>query len=261
GGRDPFGHFGNPFGSFGGFSSFDGFGGHRRIMPSFFGGRNPFDDPFFASPFGTMFNQGFMGSPFVNTPVFTNPEPPPPRRLTRPVIEELNSDEEKDDVASRKEDGTDAEENPRKHRRSNESPIVEDIDDEIFEKRNKRKPNSSYYVNQVQDLPSRPQSHSFSFHSSTVSYGGANGTFYTSSRRRRTGSDGLMFEESKEADSSTGRATHRLTRGIHDKGHSVTRNLTSDGHVNTMQTLHNLDEDGLLSFDEAWKGNSRKHLP
>jgi hypothetical protein len=37
------------------FASFRGFGGNRSLMPSFFGGRNPFDDPFFTRPFGGMF--------------------------------------------------------------------------------------------------------------------------------------------------------------------------------------------------------------
>ncbi|XP_057462555.1 uncharacterized protein LOC130752736 isoform X4 [Actinidia eriantha] len=40
----------------------------------------------------------------------------------------------------------------------------------------------------------------------------------------------------------------------------VTRKLNSDGRVNTMQTLHNLNEDELSGFEEAWKGNARKHL-
>ncbi|XP_077235514.1 uncharacterized protein LOC143877386 isoform X2 [Tasmannia lanceolata] len=45
------------------------------------------------------------------------------------------------------------------------------------------------------------------------------------------------------------------------QGHSVTRKLNSDGKVNTMQMLHNLNKDDLAGFEEAWKGKARKHLP
>ena len=91
---------------------------------------------------------------------------------------------------------------------------------------------------------SRPQTHSFTFQSSSVSYGGVNGTHYTSSRTMRTGSDGvsifepfkvkvpcvswvsygmilwisqLTIDESKEADTASGQAAHKIFRGIHDK--------------------------------------------
>lgn len=81
----------------------------------------------------------------------------------------------------------------------------------------------------------------------------------------------MVVEESKEADKTTGEATHRISRGINDKvidytvdvllhslnfrcvlnlrllvwciqGHSVTRKLNSSGGVESTQTLHNLDE-------------------
>lgn len=117
---------------------------------------------------------------------------------------------------------------------------------------------------------SSPQANSFTFQSSTVTYGGSNGAYYTNSMTKRTGSDGvskntcfflndtniwwfvslmtcyfgfqLRFEEYKEADSVTGQAAHRVSRGIHEKGHTVTRNLKSDGQVDTMQVLHNINE-------------------
>ncbi|XLU41587.1 hypothetical protein S245_036401, partial [Arachis hypogaea] len=76
-----------------------------------------------------------------------------------------------------------------------------------------------------------PQTQSFCFQSSTVRYGGANGTYYTSSTTRRTGSDGVTFEVAKEADSSIKEASHRVSKGIHGKGHSLTRKLNSDGRV------------------------------
>lgn len=140
----------------------------------------------------------------------------------------------------------------------------------------------------------------------------------------------MSYEEFKEADSSTRQATHRVSKGIHDKvlflifvvlyifvililmrhllqkkkilmrhllgiriipqGHSVTRKLKSDGHVDSMQTLHNLNQgtlilyyinpyssffflsvltnifvlsctDELTGFEQAWNGNAKKHLP
>lgn len=78
------------------------------------------------------------------------------------------------------------------------------------------------------------------------------------------------------------------------QGHSFTRRLNSDGKVNTVQTLHNLNEgdpfgfffigykisfflatlcfllvtqfhsriaDELGSFEESWKGKAKQHLP
>ncbi|QHN78864.1 Very-long-chain 3-oxoacyl-CoA reductase [Arachis hypogaea] len=53
--------------------------------------------------------------------------------------------------------------------------------------------------------------------SSPVRYGGANGPYYTSSTTRRIGSDGVIFEEAKEAASSTREASHRVSRGINGK--------------------------------------------
>lgn len=128
GGRDPFFGFGDPFGSFGGFG---GFGGQRSLISNFFGGRDPFDDPFFTRPFGSMFEPSFFGpngGPFMNPHAsgFLEHQPPQPNLSRGPVIEELSSDDEKDG----KESGKEKKENPRKHGRSSKEPIVEDPDDE-----------------------------------------------------------------------------------------------------------------------------------
>lgn len=279
GGRDPFFGFGDPFG---------GFRRQNNLVSEFFGGRDPFDDPFFKSPFGGMFESSFFGSnggpfmnphnggpfmnphnggPFMNPHIgvpFMNPHasgllehrPPQPNLSRGPVIEELNSDDEKDE----KESGKMKKENPRKHGRSCKEPIVEDPDDEATEKKSKHMACWND-MNQMQHVRLQPEVNSFTFQSSSVSYGGANGAFYTTSRTRRSGTDGLAYEEFKEADSSTRQATHRVSKGIHDKGHSVTRKLKSDGHVDTTQTLHNLNEDELVGFEQTWKGNAKKHLP
>ncbi|VFR02231.1 unnamed protein product [Cuscuta campestris] len=272
GGRDPFSGFGNLFGG--------GFGPHRSLMSNFFGGKDPFDDPFFTQPFGGMFGSGifgggeqqFMGpsqagfpeamffppsrSHFMGShPVgFIEQLPAQPTGSQGPIIEELNSDDENEDK------GTSEKGNPRKHGRLSEEPFVQDPDDKTEERMRKQ----MHYGNefrQMQHFQPQPQAQSFSFQSSTVTYGGANGAYYTSSRTRRTGSDGLTFEECKEADSATGKANHKISRGIHDKGHSVLRKLNSDGRVETMQALHNINQDELPSFEEDWKGKAKMHLP
>ncbi|CAH9137418.1 unnamed protein product [Cuscuta epithymum] len=272
GGRDPFFGFGNPFGG-----SLGGFGPDRSLMSSFFGGRDPFDDPFFTQPFGGMFGSGifgpgeqqFMGpnqarfheamffppsrSQFMGShPVELIEHCPIPPTISRgPIIEELNSDDEHEEKK-----GTTGKGNPRKHGRLSEEAFVQDPEE--------RSSKQIHYANDfrpMQHFQPHPQAQSFSFKSSTVSYGGANGAYYTSSRIRRTGSDGLTYEECKEADSTSGRANHKISRGIHDKGHSVVRKLNSDGRVDTMQALHNINEDELPSFEEAWKGKVKRHLP
>ncbi|KAM7531175.1 hypothetical protein LguiB_034585 [Lonicera macranthoides] len=254
GNRDRFLNLGDPFAGFG------GFGGQRSLMSSFFGGRDPFDDPFFTRPFGGMFESnifGPTGSSFMNAqaPGFLPHQSSQPNRSRGPIIEELNSDDEKELNG-----GDEKKENPRKHGRSSKEPYVEDPDDEAEERKSKQI-HIRNELNSLNNTKSRPQARSFTFQSSTVTYGSSNGAYRTSSTTRRTGSDGLTFEESKEADSATGQAAHRLLRGIHNKGHTVSRKLNSDGRVDTMQTLHNLNEGELPAFEDAWKGNARKHLP
>lgn len=39
----------------------------------------------------------------------------------------------------------------------------------------------------------QPQAHTFTYQSSTVTYGGINGAYYTASNTRRTGSDGVSW--------------------------------------------------------------------
>ncbi|MED6182728.1 hypothetical protein PIB30_031371 [Stylosanthes scabra] len=267
GGRDPFFDFGgDPFGAgFGG--GFGPFGPPGSLMSSFFGGRDPFDDPFFRNPFGgSMFGSspfgagpaGFPGFPFsqdMHPAGFLDqhqapdlaPAPAPESSVRRgPIIEELNSDD--DDESGEAEEGKEAKrENPRKHGRSSSEPYVEHPDGGIEGKKSRhlqvRNEHNNEFNNRFNVARAEPQTQSFCFQSSTVSYGGANGTYYTSSRARRTGSDGVTFEEAKEADSATREASHRISRGIHGK------------------TLHNLNEDELAGFEEEWKGKGQKYLP
>ncbi|CAH8318626.1 unnamed protein product [Eruca vesicaria subsp. sativa] len=256
GGRDPF-NLGAPFGgSFG--SSFGGFNnGPRSLMSSFFGGRDPFDDPFFTQPFGGgIFQSSFFGP--------TNMDPFAPmrspsgfienhhesqqrrRRSSGPIIEEIESDDEKEDREGDKEKRVSL----GKHGRSSSEVDTEEARAE--ERRNRRMQNNGQW---------QPQTHSYSFQSSTITYGGHDGNYYTSSKTRRTGSDGLTLEESKEANTATREAAHRISRGLHNKGHTVARKLNSDGRVDTTQTLHNLNEDELADFEQSWSGNARMQLP
>lgn len=46
-------------------------------------------------------------------------------------------------------------------------------------------------MNQMQHARLQPEVNSFTFQSSSVSYGGANGAFYTTSATRRSGTDGV----------------------------------------------------------------------
>ncbi|CAN8274180.1 unnamed protein product [Cochlearia groenlandica] len=272
GGRDPFnfgggGGFGGPFGG-GGFGGPFGGGpnnGFPNMMSTFFGGRDPFDDPFFTQPFGGgngMMQPGFFGpnmDPFAGmrnpSGFIENHQPPVQRRSHGPIIEEIDSDDEKEGEEEDKE----KKRRLGKHRRSSSEAETEDA--RARERRNRQiqSMNVNAMINNGQQQ--QPQTRSFSFQSSTVTYGGHNGNYYTSSKTRRTGSDGLTLEESKEANTATREAAHRISRGLHNKGHTVARKLTSDGRVDTTQTLHNLEEDELPGFEQSWSGNATTQLP
>ncbi|KAK8268812.1 hypothetical protein V6Z12_D11G090900 [Gossypium hirsutum] len=250
---------GEPFDAFRRFGSF---GSHNGMMSSLFGGKDPFDDPVFSRPFSSIFE------PSIFDQSTTSREAPKGNGGKGIVIEELNSDGEED---KEKDEGN------TEHDGSGKEPFVEHLDENEYDK----------------VKGSKAQAPNFSFQTSRVTYGGVDGTYYTSTRSRKTGSDGVVIEERKEADTTTGQATHRISRGIHDKiyfhaviwnqfislplvlgvsfastafhlfvhfRHSVTRKLSSDGKVDTTQTLHNLNEDELADFEKAWEGNSQGHL-
>ncbi|KAK9742817.1 hypothetical protein RND81_03G199400 [Saponaria officinalis] len=220
---------------FGDFGNLGGFGG------SIFG-RNPFDDPFFTTrPFGSILNQrNRVGeSHSIIPPV-------------GPVIQELSSDDDEDNSNDGRE--SEGEEAPKSTRPSM-APFVNHPDDETDDDQKDTNCRTDY--NKVQG--NQPQT--FKVSTCKVTYGGIDGVYYSSSSTRRMGSDGVIVEECKEADKSKGEATHRISRGLHDKGHSVTRKLNPDGKVDTLQTLHNLNEDELGSFEEAWRSNNGGHLP
>nr|XP_043621665.1 uncharacterized protein LOC122593335 [Erigeron canadensis] len=160
-------------------------------MSKLFGGKDPFDDPFFTQPF-----HAHVGSR---------------KEIT---IEELDNDSGPDDKQVA-----------------------------------------------VTKTPAHHSHESGSFNYRRVAYGGVNGVYYSSSIGRRTGGDGVVLLEIKEEDKTVGQALHTISRGIHDKGHTLTKNRTPDGKEDSLQILHNLNEDELNGFEENWKVNADKHLP
>ncbi|XP_022757083.1 myeloid leukemia factor 1-like isoform X2 [Durio zibethinus] len=231
-------HFdvGKPFDAF---QRIGSFGSLRTMMPGLFGGRDPFDDPFFTHPFGSTSESGIFDQSASSR------DTPESRRSKGIVIEELNSDDEEDKGTT-------------EYAGLGKEPSIEHPDDGANDGKIQNVNHTNNY-DRVEGTKS--QARSCSVQTSKVTYGGTDGAYYTSTKSRRTGSDGVVIEERKEADRTTGQATHSISRGIHNKGHSVTRKLNSDGKVDTTQTLHNLNEDELADFEEAWKGNSQVHLP
>uniref|UniRef100_A0A0D9WLH6 Glycine-rich protein n=1 Tax=Leersia perrieri TaxID=77586 RepID=A0A0D9WLH6_9ORYZ len=197
----------------------------RNGRDDFFGGRDPF------AGFGGFGRQrslipGFFGG----------------GNGRNPIITELDEEEEED--AERRANG-----------QANHAAYVQEPDDEM--QGGQIQPRRDFNRVNV----GQQQTRTVTYQSSSVTYGGVNGAYYTASTTRRTGSDGITLEESKEADTTMKEATHRVSRGIHDKGHSLTRKLKSDGKVDTTQILHNLHEDELAGFEESWKGNAGHQLP
>ncbi|KAE8802145.1 glycine-rich protein-like [Hordeum vulgare] len=206
GGRDgPFGT-GDPFA---------GFGRLGATMPDLFGeGRDPFDDPFFTQPFGTCFGRpgmfGPMGGPSLFGPTMLGGFGPGDGFLEQaparsgdgggPVITEIDEDE----------DGGDGE--------ASRGAYVQEPDDGNDDGMQQGgKVQLRRDPNRANGGGGQPQSHSFTYRSSTVTYGGINGAYYTASKTRRRGNDVITVEETKETDTTTKEATHRISRGIHDK--------------------------------------------
>jgi len=183
---------------------------------------------------------------------------PEPSRPKGPIIEELSSDDEDNADANENDEKKKANPVKLKHPRISKEPYVEEPDEVQDYKRPKHVQFGREYAGAG---TSYQQPETYMFQSSSVTYGGSNGACYMSSTTRRSGGDGVTVEESKEADTSTGKATHRIARGIGNKGHALTRKLDCDGKVNTMQTLQNLNEDELAGFEESWQRNAGQCLP
>lgn len=227
-------------------------------MSSIFGGRDPFDDPFFTRPFPNLSQSSML-----------HPRTPPDDlqqvgESNGPVIQEIDMDDEEEAPLEPEEEDGDVNGSNKKRdgAYANRNPLVEHPEDQTDDhSKSKSKSISKEVTHGMKDMKlegtqSKDQSMSYR----RVTYGGIDGTYYTATTSRRDGNDGRVLEESKQADRTTGQATHRVSRGIHDKGHSLTRKLASDGKVDTMQTLHNLEEDELAGFEQTWNGNANKEI-
>lgn len=182
-------------------------------MAKFFGGKDPFEDPFFSEPFESLFD-------WKNQFVFDE-QPSSKKQIT---IEEMNPDSGDTDHAQETTEQT----------------------KQLVKKNSKKKSANKG----TQRLSYK-----------RVAYGGLNGWYYTCSEGRMTGEDGVVLAEIKEEDKTIGESLHTISKGIRDKGHSVTKKQSSGGQLNTLQTLHNLNEDELPGFEENWKDNADKYMP
>lgn len=220
------------------------------------GGRDPFDDPFFTRPFPKLSQSSMLHptTPADHLQQFAN--------SNGPVIQEIDMDDEGEvELEPAEEDGVNGSEEERNRDYANRNPLVEHPEDPTDD-HSKSKSVSKDVTRRMEDMNlERTESKTQSASYRRVTYGGIEGAYYTATTTRKTGSDGRVLEESKQADRTTGQATHRISRGIHDKGHSLTRKLASDGKVDMMQTLHNLAEDELAGFKQTWNGNADRHIP
>lgn len=94
------------------FDSFGSFGFHGSMFPSIFGGKDPFDDPFFSRPHGSLFSSDRIRSS----------HPQPMSGSKGPVIEELDSDAEGAPEVEENDVGSAS--------WSNKTPLVEHPDDQ-----------------------------------------------------------------------------------------------------------------------------------
>lgn len=95
------------------FSIFRGLGSLRSMMPTPFGGRDPFDDLFFTRPFGSTFDQSSWSRDIA-----------PTNNAKGLVIEELNSDHEGEMKELNSGDH-------EMHSRSSKEPSIEHPDDDV----------------------------------------------------------------------------------------------------------------------------------
>ncbi|KAJ0590586.1 putative myeloid leukemia factor [Helianthus annuus] len=113
----------------------------------------------------------------------------------------------------------------------------------------------------VSKAPAHKPHDSSGFSYRRVAYGGVNGVYYSSSIGQRTGSDGTVLLEIKEEDKTVGQAMHTISRGMNEKGHTLTKRRDPNGKEDSLQILHNLNEDELDGFEENWKANADKYMP
>ncbi|KAL0373531.1 UNVERIFIED_CONTAM: hypothetical protein Sradi_3268800 [Sesamum radiatum] len=143
------------------------------------------------------------------------------------------------------------------HSASRKQITIEELnpdDDGGYDARQNNIPSKELSVKNSSEYPTGVQSFSFQ----RVAYGGLDGVYYTSSMGEELA---VFLMEMKEEDRTVGESLHTISKGIHEKGHSVTTKQCSDGRVDSLQTLHNLNEDELPSFEETWKTSADKVFP
>ncbi|GJN39822.1 hypothetical protein PR202_gb28965 [Eleusine coracana subsp. coracana] len=263
GGRHGLFGFGGPSGGLG--DPFAGFGHPGSLMSSFFGGANPFDDPFFTNPFGSMMQPCLLG------PSMLGPQG------------SLNGDMGNAGMFGPSMFGPQGSLNGGIGNASMFGPSMFGSQGSLnggmgnagmFGPQtvlNQGMSNSCGFIQQAPE-PSRPKGPIIKELSSDdeddASGDKKDDKNEGNCRKHPRTSKGPYVEdpddeaeERKEADTTTGKASHQISRGIGNKGHSLTRKLNSDGHVNTLQTLHNLNEDELAGFEETWQRNTGGNLP
>ncbi|GJN12580.1 hypothetical protein PR202_ga30866 [Eleusine coracana subsp. coracana] len=280
GGRHGLFGFGGPFGGFG--DPFAGFGHPESLMPSFFGGANPFDDPFFTNPFGSMMQPRLLG-PSMLGPQGSLNEGMGNAGMFGPSMfgpqGSLNGGIGNAGMFGPSTFGLQGLLNGGMGNSGMFGPQT------VL---NQGMSNSGGFIQQAPE-PSRPKGPIIKELSSDDEDDASGdkkddknegncgkhprtskGPYVEDPDDEAEGTEKMLdlwdihsitLEEHKEADTTTGKATHQISRGIGNKGHSLTRKLNSDGHVNTLQTLHNLNEDELDGFEETWQRNTGGNLP
>ncbi|KAL3697406.1 hypothetical protein R1sor_011482 [Riccia sorocarpa] len=261
GGGGMFPGFGDPFAAF----------GRPNFLTDMFDNDPFFNDPFFTRPFGSLLgNSGglfgpgsFFGpSPFPQAgfpnngrQIFidqrpSNPQPEAPRRGVH--IEELPEDHDIGEGAGPS---------------TNREPIVEHPDDEAGESTDLTPYQPEVRTHRSRDTNVAPRQQSanapftYSYQSSSVTYGGANGPYYAAHSSRRRGPDGVYEEEHAEKDITSGREHHHVVHGLGNKGRALTRKRNAEGREEKFEMLHNLAEDEVHGFERTWETQAQQAFP
>ncbi|KAG6542351.1 hypothetical protein Mapa_016277 [Marchantia paleacea] len=265
--------FGGGGGLFPGFPDpFAGFGGRPSFLSDMFDNDPFFSDPLFTRPFGSLF--GNSGSLFGPSGFFSQGLFPPQgghqqgHGFQRQIPIEhrpFNSAPEGgrtgvhiEEVPDDHDDGGNA--GPT----SNQEPIVEHPEDddikntEITRYQPDPSARTSYSVSNARSTNSPVI---YSYQSSSVTYGGANGPYYASHSSRRIGPDGVYEEEHQAKDIAAGKESHKILHGLGNKGRALTRKRNAEGREEKSETLHNLAQDEVQDFERKWEVRAEKSFP
>ncbi|KAH7415107.1 hypothetical protein KP509_14G027600 [Ceratopteris richardii] len=270
------------FADFGSDPFFGGMMGSSSFFDDFFN-RDPFNDPFFNRPmgmgllgggglFGRMnpFGMG-MSSLFDRSEFFTRPDGSfldqqpyqQPAQIAQPlsrrgpIIEELTEDTEETDNGRAQNKEHPIVEHPEDDEEAGQMLQHRDVPPQArcLQAFNDRYPQRSSNMQQ-----SNRSYQNYSFQSSSMSFGGSGGSFYSSSSMRRVGPDGIVQEEHVERDSS-GKESRTSARGLRDQIHAVTkRRNTVSGPETTVETLRNLEPEEVPHFDARWEAQAQRNL-